>query len=1781
MASLPGFLRDIGYVATSSSHNLKVALNHGGFLNSGMLNEESVALALIMMGKTVSGLGDFDTLPEISKALFSGMEDSDFKKYQTWDVEVFAATILSVAKNLDWMKVLQYLDHPEFYIAESKSLAVILNSSKVAFKDLSRFPTKVFLGEWKHVKGQFSFLKNAIQFAPDLFGPSYTPRRVVTDTVVVPAVAKPLLVSISSQPWNSLDLIQTLMLVTEKDAGEETKAFFEFSFQQSPELILLGLAQLPVPWSALHKEFASNLVMMFLVGHPNSGAVLPLLWQFNQPLTLAGLVHLYTKEPSLLSRVLDIAQEIKALPQFLEAKPFSFAIDLAALASRRDYLNLEKWLQDRIRLDGNAFVRACLDFLSDKVSSQSRPENATSLHQSVPLSVDVVAIFLTILHSRSISLSPENSELLKEVVGACRQAYPRLANFPISQQESVISPDIGAEVEALFEKIYKGHITIPQIVEILKKFRDSTNKREADIYSYFINVLFEESKNCLTDYPDKHLYVTSVLFGALIQNVIVVTSTLMTALTFVLEALRQPIGSKLFKFGSQALLQFQSRLVEWPQYSTLLLQIPHLHQAHPEIINFIRGFEGQLGTQRVDTSIPDSRESPLAGAGNGQQTIFTALRLDTLLEAADKDSFEVPQEAVQDKILFIINNVSFDNLEAKVNEMKEILRDTHFRWFSHYIVVKRSSIEPNFHDLYISFLEGLKQPSLQRNILHETYSNIKILLNSEKTLTSSSERSLLKNLGTWLGGITLAKNRPIKHKNLAFKELLLEGYDSDRLIVVIPFCCKVLEQCHSSKIFKPPNPWLMAIMKLLSELYHFAELKLNLKFEVEVLCKKIKLDIKDIAPSFILRNRQSKGIRGLQLKFSAQGEDEGGANSSAITTPSALGSSLQPSDEPQVGYPQLASYLTFNPNLPIFNAQPSLKRIVYIAIDRAIREIISPVVERSVTIASIATRELVLKDFALEPSEDRVRKSAHLMVQNLAGSLASVSSREPLRVSMMSQLRSLLLQNGYTEQSIPEQVVYIIVADNLDLACSVMEKAAAEKATVEIDENLATAYLSRRKYREQRTNQPFYDVAIYAASRYPSTLPDSLRLKPGGLSTSQLRVYEDFSRIIRTPQETSDRNSRARPDNSLSVPPYDDQSSPQIQTIVDKFSSFLSELEKLLQGSASAIFASLPPNHEIRAVIRQITTFCSLSVSRDDWLLLLTQKVVRSLYQSETQIQKDCYAALLERLLEISKRSHREFSAWFLYIDDERKLDVGAASSILKTSIVNVTDFDAHVARMIECGRTNYIEFIISLWKEMLLTETPVLSKDNFPNCFEIINKLITRGSIQGTQKDTVNDVVTRYSHYFVKEQFKDGDSSALRDKLGALFLEWVRIYHSPASNARSHVLYVFQLQQQGILGEDVSSLFFRICTELSVESYVKAKSSAYAGSPFQAVDAFAKLIVLLVRYNLNLMTNLMTKILSIVVLVLVHSHEQKRSVFNQRPFFRLFSSLLSDLDIYDEQLQPLSFQILSAMSNTFHTLQPSFLPGFTYSWIQLISHRFFMPKLLLADNSKGWPFFQRLLVDLFKFLAPFLKESEMVETTRLLYKATLRILLVLLHDFPEFLCDYHFSFVDVIPHSCIQLRNLILSAFPRNMRLPDPFTPNLKVDLLPEINQPPRVMSDYTSSLIPGNLKADIDTYLKTRAPVTFLLDLRSRLTQQPPADSTTKYNIPVINAVVLYVGVQAITQGQSKPLQGSPPITHSAPMDIFQQLIVDLDTEGKIVFIFFAEANLDFQAVIFLLVP
>lgn len=168
-------------------------------------------------------------------------------------------------------------------------------------------------------------------------------------------------------------------------------------------------------------------------------------------------------------------------------------------------------------------------------------------------------------------------------------------------------------------------------------------------------------------------------------------------------------------------------------------------------------------------------------------------------------------------------------------------------------------------------------------------------------------------------------------------------------------------------------------------------------------------------------------------------------------------------------------------------------------------------------------------------------------------------------------------------------------------------------------------------------------------------------------------------------------------------------------------------------------------------------------------------------------------------------------------------------------------------------------------------------------------------------------------------------EDAGVREQLTYCFAEWVRLYRHSFAVEKSFVDFVVQLQNQGILkGEEISSLFFRVCAEVSVESYIKHKAAGGTSATgiFQPVDAFAKLIVFMIKYhadptganNDKAKVHYMTKVLSIVVLVLAQSHEELGPAFQQKPFFRFFSSLLSNLHSIESHLGSAYHQILIAL---------------------------------------------------------------------------------------------------------------------------------------------------------------------------------------------------------------------------------------------------------------------------
>lgn len=86
----------------------------------------------------------------------------------------------------------------------------------------------------------------------------------------------------------------------------------------------------------------------------------------------------------------------------MEVRPFTFALDVAALASRREYLNLDKWLADNVSAHGADFLHAVITFLDLKMESEkaTRISDPAVEHRTMPLNPQTITIFLRVLRNR-------------------------------------------------------------------------------------------------------------------------------------------------------------------------------------------------------------------------------------------------------------------------------------------------------------------------------------------------------------------------------------------------------------------------------------------------------------------------------------------------------------------------------------------------------------------------------------------------------------------------------------------------------------------------------------------------------------------------------------------------------------------------------------------------------------------------------------------------------------------------------------------------------------------------------------------------------------------------------------------------------------------------------------------------------------------------------------------------------------------------------------------------------------------------------------------------------------------------------------------------------------------------------------------------------------------------------------------------------------------------------------------------------------------------------------
>lgn len=115
---------------------------------------------------------------------------------------------------------------------------------------------------------------------------------------------------------------------------------------------------------------------------------------------------------------------------------------------------------------------------------------------------------------------------------------------------------------------------------------------------------------------------------------------------------------------------------------------------------------------------------------NFQPSLTQGANIRTLISDPGFQSVRVddPPEHINDKVAFTFNNLSFANLTQKAEEFREILVQDEqlWKWVAQYLVMKRVSIEPNFHSLYAGFMNTINVSLLYNTVLSETHRNIKV-----------------------------------------------------------------------------------------------------------------------------------------------------------------------------------------------------------------------------------------------------------------------------------------------------------------------------------------------------------------------------------------------------------------------------------------------------------------------------------------------------------------------------------------------------------------------------------------------------------------------------------------------------------------------------------------------------------------------------------------------------------------------------------------------------------------------------------------------------------------------------------------------------------------------------------------------------------------------------------------------------------------------------------------------------------------------------------------------
>lgn len=589
---------------------------------------------------------------------------------------------------------------------------------------------------------------------------------------------------------------------------------------------------------------------------------------------------------------------------------------------------------------------------------------------------------------------------------------------------------------------------------------------------------------------------------------------------------------------------------------------------------------------------------------------------------------------------------------------------------------------------------------------------------------------------------------------------------------------------------------------------------------------------------------------------------------------------------------------------------PQLKTIVCQALDKTIREWVPPVVDRAVKISSKTTESIIRKDFACDGDENTMRQAAHCMARNLAAGMAMITCKDQLisaiQTSVKTQLVTVLAQQ---QKDQIDMAASMIANDNAELVCAIIQKVAIERAIPEIDKALMNEYEIRKISRQEGRTYCDSTVLAYQAERIPS----HIRLKVGPTSPGLLSVYEEFGRNVPGFQRIVDRELFPKPAaaaapvepaqiaNVASVAAsvaanangiqLSNINNPQFSSFgQDDFGLLYDDLQQRIETYISSYGAN--PHLQVQTQNMHALLECVILVRRTRETTAqqnLLKKTVESLMEGFIGIpeyveQIKMYRDIHLRILKILQDNRAFGQAWtnksvaryLLECPENIRYNIEAVEILIQANCVFLPQYDAGLMNLIDAGNYTTASFATKLLQVHYLDDrsSGTAQAEDFNCTITILERLAQHNNgpevlinlleILRSQQDQSVHLTDRaihgptsYIHSGMLQARNAADNDeppGFLEKSEYLLKDWITIYHTQGVNRdqiKSFSTFVNKMNIYGILkGDEALTRFFRHATQMCVDLTYRSDPTITKTKIFQWIDAYVRLIALLVKHS-------------------------------------------------------------------------------------------------------------------------------------------------------------------------------------------------------------------------------------------------------------------------------------------------------------------------------------------